>query len=62
MKGFATRAVHTQPAKKDPHGSLRMPVYDGVAFEHDAFGQRGGIPDPRRFVAANRAWRFAILS
>lgn len=35
MKGFATRALHCAAAKKDPHGSLRMPVYDSVAFEHE---------------------------
>lgn len=35
MAGFATRAVHGGAAKKDPHGALRMPVYDSVAFAHD---------------------------
>ncbi len=35
MYGFATRAIHQRPGKKDVHGSLRVPVYDNVAFEHD---------------------------
>lgn len=35
MKGFATRAVHGGTTQKDPHGALRMPVYDSVAFEHE---------------------------
>lgn len=34
MKGFTTRAVHGRMRKPDVHGSLRMPVYDSVAFEH----------------------------
>lgn len=34
MKGFTTRAVHGQPVKPDTHGTLRMPVYDNVTFEH----------------------------
>ncbi len=33
MNGFTTRAVHGFSLKKDPHGSLRMPVYDNAAFE-----------------------------
>ncbi len=33
MKGFSTRAIHCTPAKQDPHGSLRTPVYDSAAFE-----------------------------
>lgn len=36
MKGFTTKAVHGAPVKKDAHGTLRMPVYDSVAFEHDS--------------------------
>lgn len=36
MKGFTTRAVHGALSKKDVHGSLRMPVYDSVAFEHES--------------------------
>jgi len=36
MKGFATKAIHGPLAKKDPHGALRMPVYDSVAFEHES--------------------------
>jgi O-acetylhomoserine (thiol)-lyase len=34
MKGFTSQAVHGRPLKADVHGSLRMPVYDSVAFEH----------------------------
>ena len=33
MKGFTTKAIHGSLKKKDPHGSLRVPVYDSVAFE-----------------------------
>jgi len=33
MNGFATKAIHGVSLKKDAHGSLRMPVYDSVAFE-----------------------------
>lgn len=36
MKGFATKAVHGVRLKKDVHGSLRMPVYDSVAFEYES--------------------------
>ncbi|MFB3917410.1 MAG: aminotransferase class V-fold PLP-dependent enzyme [Terriglobales bacterium] len=36
MKGFTTKAIHGRLVKKDPHGTLRMPVYDSVAFEHDS--------------------------
>jgi O-acetylhomoserine (thiol)-lyase len=35
MYGFATRAIHCRPFKKDVHGALRTPVYDCAAFEHD---------------------------
>jgi O-acetylhomoserine (thiol)-lyase len=35
MTGFTTRSIHTRFLKKDPHGSLHMPVYDSVAFEAD---------------------------
>lgn len=35
MKGFATKAVHGAAKGKDPYGALRVPVYDGVAFEHE---------------------------
>ncbi len=35
MKGFTTRAIHGVVLKKDPHGSLRFPVYDNVAFEFE---------------------------
>ncbi len=48
MKGFTTRAIHGgRCGAKEAHGSLRIPVYDSVAFEHedsnslrDAFGGR----------------------
>lgn len=30
---FATKALHTPFNKQDVHGTLRMPVYDNVAFE-----------------------------
>ncbi len=33
--GFTTKVLHTHYIKNDPHGSLRMPVYDSVAFEFD---------------------------
>ena len=36
MKGFTTNAIHGAPVKKDAHGTLRMPVYDSVAFEHES--------------------------
>ncbi|MBD3317568.1 MAG: hypothetical protein GF344_17395 [Chitinivibrionales bacterium] len=36
MKGFSTKAIHgPRPAKHDPHGSLRPPVYNTVAFEFE---------------------------
>lgn len=35
MKGFTTKAIHGEPVKRDAHGTLRMPVYDSVAFEHE---------------------------
>jgi O-acetylhomoserine (thiol)-lyase len=35
MTGFATRAIHGVQLKRDVHGSLRVPVYDTVAFEFD---------------------------
>ena len=37
MKGFSTLAVHgTSLQQPDPHGALRPPVYDSVAFEHES--------------------------
>lgn len=33
MKGFSTKAVHGKALRKDPHGALRFPLYDAVAFE-----------------------------
>ncbi len=35
MTGFATNAVHGVKHAKDAHGSLRMPLYDCVAFENE---------------------------
>jgi O-acetylhomoserine (thiol)-lyase len=35
MSGFTTRAIHAPFLKKDPHGSLHMPVYDSVSFEFE---------------------------
>jgi O-acetylhomoserine (thiol)-lyase len=37
LTGFSTYAVHgSRDHGNDPHGSLRPPVYDSVAFEHDS--------------------------
>jgi O-acetylhomoserine (thiol)-lyase len=36
MKGFSTKAIHGKALRKDPHGSLRFPLYDAVAFEHES--------------------------
>ena len=33
MKGFATKAIHGVPLKRDGHGTLRPPIYENVAFE-----------------------------
>lgn len=33
--GFTTKLLHTPYAKKDAHGSLRMPIYDAAAFEFE---------------------------
>ncbi len=33
MTGFSTKAVHGPGENRDPHGALRPPVYDSVAFE-----------------------------
>lgn len=33
MKGFSTKAVHGRTLRKDPHGALRFPLYEAVAFE-----------------------------
>ena len=35
MTGFATNSIHGAQLKPDVHGSLRMPVYDTVAFEFE---------------------------
>lgn len=35
MKGFSTRAIHGNMSLRDPKGSLRTPIYDSVAFEHE---------------------------
>lgn len=34
-KGFTTSVLHTPYAKKDVHGSLRMPIYEAAAFEFE---------------------------
>jgi O-acetylhomoserine (thiol)-lyase len=36
VKGFTTKAIHGAAVKKDPHGSLRFPVYDSAAFEYES--------------------------
>jgi len=36
MKGFTTKAIHGLRSVKSPHGSLRVPVYDSAAFEHES--------------------------
>jgi len=41
VTGFSTRAIHgdiltDKSYRKDVHGSLRMPVYDSVAFEYQS--------------------------
>ncbi len=36
MTGFTTSAIHGVALKRDVHGSLRVPVYDTVAFEFDS--------------------------
>lgn len=35
-RGFTTQAIHYGFAKKDPHGALRLPIYDNAAFEFDS--------------------------
>ncbi len=35
MRGFSTRALHGASRGRDPHGSLRVPLYDSVSFEHE---------------------------
>ena len=32
---FNTKAIHGKISKKDPHGSIKTPIYTGVAFEFD---------------------------
>jgi O-acetylhomoserine (thiol)-lyase len=36
VKGFTTRAIHGDASLRDPKGSLRTPIYDSVAFEHES--------------------------
>jgi O-acetylhomoserine (thiol)-lyase len=48
MAGFTTRAIHGRPAKKDPHGTLRAPVYDNVAFEFESSEQLQAAFEGRR--------------
>jgi len=38
-KGFTTRVIHTQYAKKDAFNALQVPVYENVAFEFDTAEQ-----------------------
>src|SRR4030042_4169874 len=33
--GFITKTLHTRYPKKDPHGALRMPIYETVAYEYE---------------------------
>jgi len=33
--GFTTKAIHAPFLKKDPHGSLHMPIYESVSFEFE---------------------------
>jgi len=33
--GFTTRAIHAPFLRKDPHGSLHMPIYESVSFEFE---------------------------
>jgi O-acetylhomoserine (thiol)-lyase len=33
--GFITKTLHTKYHKEDPHGALRMPVYESVAYEYE---------------------------
>lgn len=35
MTGFATTSLHGGAKQQDPHGTLRTPVYDSVAFEFE---------------------------
>ena len=35
MAGFTTTAIHGIDRERERHGALRMPVYDGVAFEYE---------------------------
>jgi O-acetylhomoserine (thiol)-lyase len=35
MTGFTTRAIHGTPAKPDPYGTLRFPLYDTAAYEFE---------------------------
>lgn len=35
MRGFATESLHGGVRRQEPHGTLRTPVYDSVAFEFE---------------------------
>ncbi len=35
MTGFTTTAIHGVRSKETPHGTLRVPIYDSVSFEHE---------------------------
>lgn len=39
IKGFSTRIIHTEYAKKDVHNALQMPIYSNAAFEFDTAEQ-----------------------
>ena len=42
IKGFSTRVIHTEYAKKDAHNALQMPIYSNAAFEFDTAEQMEG--------------------
>jgi O-acetylhomoserine (thiol)-lyase len=46
--GFTTRALHARPRVPDPHGSLRTPVYDSVAFEFGSADEMQAAFEGRR--------------
>ncbi len=39
IKGFSSRVIHTEYAKKDVHNALQMPIYSNAAFEFDTAEQ-----------------------
>jgi len=36
VKGFTTKILNTELPKKDPYGSIHIPIYDNVAFEFES--------------------------